>query len=236
MGQRADSSARQSRPVIGITTDIVEAGGRLKADCSLAYAMCVEKAGGTPILLPPIVGLIAEHVRLCDGFVLTGGDDPKMEPFGVPTHPQAKVIHPDRQEYEVGLLEALRAGRPDAPVLGVCLGMQLMALHAGGKLDQFLPETLATHAMHKNKEHPVAPVCDARCAFPLTGVVWSNHRQAVQEPGKLAVIARSNDGVIEAIRDPARRWYFGVQWHPERTAAADLGQRILNDLVSASSH
>jgi putative glutamine amidotransferase len=230
MTERADKSGW---PVIGITMDIVEANGRLKADCSLAYAACVEKAGGVPIMLPPIVGLIGEHLQLCDGFVFTGGDDPKTEEFGVPTHPQAKPVHPQRQAYELGLLEELRVRRPEVPVLGVCLGMQLMALHAGGRMNQSLPDTLPTHADHKNAEHAVAAVDVAKCAIPLSGVVWSNHRQAVAEPGKLAVLARSADGVVEAIGDPARPWYCGVQWHPERTKSPETGQRVFQELVVA---
>jgi putative glutamine amidotransferase len=222
------------KPLIGITMDVVAtAEGRLKVDCGLAYASCVEAAGGVPVMLPPIVRMIGEQMRQCDGFILTGGDDPKMEAFGVPTHPKAKVIHPRRQEYELALLEALEKERPRAPVLGVCLGMQLMSLRAGGRLDQFLPDTLATHAMHKNSEHAVVP---ERGHDFRAGRVWSNHRQAMVGAGRLAVVARSEDGVIEAVRDLARHWYLGVQWHPERTAEDSLGQRILNDLVSASSH
>lgn len=230
----ANNSSKR-RPLIGITTDVVETNGRLKADCGLAYAMCIERAGGIPILLPPIASLIHEHLRLCDGFVFTGGDDPRMEAFGVATHPQAKVIHPNRQAYELGLLAALATDRPEAPVLGICLGMQLMSLHAGGKLNQFMPDTLPTHAQHKNAEHEVVPVRDAASPFTLAGVVWSNHRQAVEHPGTLRIIAKSPDQVIEAVTDPSRPWYLGVQWHPERTAAAPLGQRILNDLVSSCS-
>ena len=64
-----------------------------------------------------------------------GGDDPRTEPFGEPTHPKATPVEPERQAFETALLEELQR-RPGAPVLGVCLGMQMMALHAGGKLNQ----------------------------------------------------------------------------------------------------
>ena len=65
-----------------------------------------------------------------------------MERWGVPTHPRAKPVDGRRQAFEVALLEALDA-HPARPVLGVCLGMQLMALHAGGGLDQHLPDSLS---------------------------------------------------------------------------------------------
>lgn len=224
-----------TNPIIGITMDVSETNGRLKYDVSAAYAACIVKAGGTPIHLPPIAAHIPRHLAMCNGFILTGGDDPKMEQFGVPTHPQAKVIHPERQAYELGLLAALEAQAPDKPVLGVCLGMQLMCLHAGGKLNQFLPDTLPTHAIHKNAEHRVVPIRgqpDDLMSQPAT--VWSNHRQAIDHGGKLTVIGTSEDNVIEAVRNPARRWCVGVQWHPERTADPMLGQRFLSELVSAS--
>src|SRR5690242_4757214 len=117
-------------PIIGITTDVTDPGGGkpLRLDCSLAYARCVTAAGAVPVLLPPILESIHEHLRLFDGFVFTGGDDPRTEAFGAPTHPAAKPVHPDRQKYELALLEMLRSRRPGAPVLGVCLGMQMMTL------------------------------------------------------------------------------------------------------------
>ncbi len=226
-----------TNPIIGITMDVSETNGRLKYDVSAAYAACIVKAGGTPIHLPPIAAHIPRHLAMCNGFILTGGDDPRMEQFGVPTHPQAKVIHPERQGYELGLLAALEAQAPDKPVLGVCLGMQLMCLHAGGKLNQFLPDTLPTHAIHKNAEHRVAPVRGPQSARFLSqeGIVWSNHRQAIEDAGTLSVIGRSEDKVIEAVNSPSRRWWLGVQWHPERTTDAAMGQRLLNELVSVSS-
>lgn len=226
------NNCRPTTPfTIGITMDVVTTPeGRVKTDCSLAYAACVERAGAVPLMLPPLTASIPDQLRLCDGFILTGGDDPRMEHFGVPTHPRAKVIHPQRQEYELALLAELEK-RSSTPVLGICLGMQLMALHRGGSLNQHLPDTLATHALHKQAEHDVYPV--SGCALVGRGRVWSNHRQAVSDPGRLKVAARSDDGVIEAVFDPAHRFFVGVQWHPERTSDERMGQRILNDLVSS---
>ncbi len=229
------SDYSQMPPLIGITTDIVDPGqGKpLKADCSLAYARCVAAAGGVPILLPPIVELAPHHATLCDGFVFTGGDDPRTEEFGVPTHPAAKPLHRDRQRYELVLLDLLRQDHPAAPVLGVCLGMQMMALHAGGKLNQDMAGTLPTAAQHRG-EHEIMPVHGQKSRLPIEpGRVWSNHHQAVQDPGSLKVIAASPDGVVEAVVGPDRPFYCGVQWHPERTAAQGLGMGIFAALVGA---
>lgn len=223
------------QPIIGITTDLSDPGGGkpLRVDCSSAYARCVAAAGGVPILLPPIPSLAAEHLRLCDGFVLTGGDDPRTEAFGEPTHPEAKPVHPDRQAYELALLDLLRLRRPAAPVLGICLGMQMMALHAGARLNQHLPDTTPAAAQHRGV-HPIVPTPGSSPLPLIRGEVWSNHHQAVASPGPLVVLARSPDDVIEAVADLKRRFYVGVQWHPERTEDATLGQGVFAALVRAT--
>jgi putative glutamine amidotransferase len=192
-------------------------------------------------------------VRRCDGFVLTGGDDPRTEPFGEPTHPQACLIHPLRQEYETELLRALLiAGKP---VLGICLGMQMMALVAGGRINQHMPDSVSTARDHRAEDaqrtgrdamHAIvpdlgAPACPAtRLLSAATGGsgpphVASRHHQAVSDPGSLRVIARAHDGVIEAVTDPSRPYYIGVQWHPERTEHPALGLDLFRALVQAAS-
>jgi putative glutamine amidotransferase len=165
-----------------------------------------------------------------DAFVFTGGDDPKTEPFGQPTHPKADVMSQERQAFEVALLEALSLHHPDKPVLGVCLGMQLMALVAGGRLNQHLPDDTPTSEDHLHDHaHAIVPSCEAIAS----GEVTSHHHQAVSEPGRLRVSGRAHDGVIESIDDPARAFYLGVQWHPERTPDAPLGRGLFDRLVSA---
>lgn len=224
-------------PLIGITTDITDPGqGKPpRLDCSLAYSRCVADAGGIPVLLPPILALAPHHANLCDGFIFTGGDDPRTEAFGVPTHPDARPMHQVRQAYELALLDLLRDSRPAAPVLGICLGMQMMALHAGGKLNQHLPDSHATAASHRGV-HDVEPSGEPSPLPIARGRVLSNHHQAVSEPGPLVVTARSADEVIEAMSDPRRPFYCAVQWHPERTADAALGQRLFERLVAAAKH
>ena len=147
------------RPIIGITMDLAEVptatGTRLRAECGMAYAACVAKAGGTPIFLPPIEADIPQHLAMVHGLVLTGGGDPRMEPFGRPTHPEAQLMHEQRQRYETALLAAINP-KPELPVLGICLGMQMLALAAGGTLEQHLPDRLGDAAeRHRAGTHPI---------------------------------------------------------------------------------
>lgn len=228
------------KPMVGITTDVVAHPNGERVFTYRPYVEAVVRAGGVPVLLPPVaevVGGVGAYVDRLDAFVLTGGDDPCTEHFGEPTHAKVTRVHEDRQAFETGLLEELARVRPEVPVLGVCLGMQMMALVAGGRLEQYMPETCATHEVHWGQEHAVEPMGDAGIAggkgMVLRGVVHSKHKQGVAEAGRLVVIARAPDGVAEAVCDPARRFYVGVQWHPERTGDTAVGQGVFEALVNA---
>jgi len=219
-------------PRIGITCDVD--GGRHQV--RRAYADLVYRAGGMPLLVPfaPAGGPAGADsaaeacVDLFDGFILSGGDDPDTTAWGVPMHPEATPVDPDRQAFESALLRALDR-RAEKAVLGVCLGMQMMALHAGGELDQFLADDLPTAGDHwGQKMHAVT----GRLG---NGLVLSHHRQAMRDPGSLRVVATAGDGVIEAVDDLVRAFYLGVQWHPERTEDERLGAALVAQLVAAAA-
>jgi putative glutamine amidotransferase len=241
--------------IVGLTCSLDDKEARIRE----TYLRAVALAGGVPILLPPpgaratdslkesvsspdsmnaepLHAIARAHLDLCHAIVFTGGPDPRTERYGEPTHPAAEPLHPDRQRYEEALLTALDERRA-IPVLGVCLGMQLMALHAGGSLNQHLPDDTPTHADHMNDRlHAIVPIAGAPIPS-VGGAITSHHHQAVRNPGRLRIIARAPDGVIEAIDDPARHFYLGVQWHPERTTDPALGARLFERLIrSASPH
>lgn len=228
-----------ARPVIGITVDnkanSVESG---QYESAIAYSRAVADAGGVPLLLPQRPELADEYAALCDGFMLTGGADAHMQTFGKPMHAMAKPMAIERQAFELALMAA--ADRfAEKPQLGICMGMQMMALHRGGDLHQHLPDILgepvaASHV--KNNRHRVS--IDTANAFlaandaAVTTVV-SSHHQAVKDAGTLRVIARSEDGVVEAVDDPARPFYLGVQWHPERGGDDALSLGLIARFVRA---
>lgn len=232
-------------PIIGITVDNLNntaASGRY--DCGIGYSRAVARFGGTPVLLPHEIDRVEHNIALCHGFIFTGGVDPDTRAFGQPVHPNARVMDPQRQAFELAMLERLRNDRPSAPCLGICLGMQLMALHAGGRLNQYLPDTLgeaaAGHSGHQPHGITLEPhaagkiITDTQLQAGEDLSVSSHHQQAVADAGAMRVIATAPDGVIEAIDDPQRRWYVGVQWHPERGEDGPLNQRLLQLFVAAA--
>ena len=119
--------AVDGRPTIGITADVArDAKGRVRHQVAAAYVEAVVAAGGLPLVLPADDAIRADLLRSVDGVVMTGGDDIDMRAFGVPLHAQAQPMDPVRQSAEFALLRALDRA-PRMPVLGICLGMQLVA-------------------------------------------------------------------------------------------------------------
>lgn len=215
---------------------------RRRYELAVAYVDAVSRSGGVPIVLPHQPQHAAAYALRCDGLMLTGGDDPAMEPFGEVTDPRARVIDPQRQAFELALLAAA-VQRSEVAVLGICLGMQLMALAAGGRLDQYMPDHLPGACDHQDdRRHAVIAEASDSAVAHLMGrprggdgsMVISSHRQAVTDPGRLRCIARSPDGVIEAVDDPARPFYIGVQWHPERGGDEPLSLGLIGAFVRAA--
>jgi putative glutamine amidotransferase len=232
-------------PIIGITADLVEVSAegappgsppRRRVIQAMTYVDAVRSAGGMPVLLPPLPELAREQCRAVHALLFTGGQDVDMRRFGQENHPAARLMHPQRQEHELALLKAADE-TPRLPVLGVCLGMQLMCLHRGGTLIQHLPDVLPSADRHLHDTlHPILQEPGVRLEHGELppGSAASSHHQGVDSPGSLRTVARSDDGVIEAVDDGTRPFYFGVQWHPERTPDDGLGAAIVGRLVRAA--
>ena len=220
--------AHSTRPRIGITADIArDEHGRARHQVRATYIDAVIAAGGLPIILPADANLRAELIAAVDGVIIIGGDDVDTRPLGIPLHPQAKVMDAVRQAADLALLKQLDA-TPEMPVLGICLGMQLMGIHHGAKLIQHLGDQLPDSDRHRNDyQHMVTSALG-------DGLVASSHHQALGSAAHLEVIGVSDDGVIEAIRDAARPFYVGVQWHPERTEDKTMGLGVIRRLVDAA--
>ncbi|GAB3955944.1 gamma-glutamyl-gamma-aminobutyrate hydrolase family protein [Micromonospora vulcania] len=192
----------------------------------------VTAAGGRAVVLPPDDeddGVLA----VLDGLLLAGGADVGPGRYGQPADPRTEY-RPDRDAGELTLLAGALAS--DLPVLGVCRGMQLLAVAYGGTLHQHLPDVVG-HEAHRPAPgvygaHPVRFAPGSLAATVLVGVdrVNSYHHQAIADPGRLAVTGWAADGVIEAVEDPSRPFVLGVQWHPEN----ELDPRPITALVGAA--
>lgn len=227
-------------PVIGISTYREPARFRMwdvTADVlHAAYARSVEAVGGAPVLLPPQAEDAASAlVERLDGLIIAGGADVDPELYGAEPHPATGDSRPDRDEWELALLRA--AEEIQLPLLGVCRGMQLLAVSVGGALDQHVPDAVGHegHAPGLDVYGSVTvEVARGSLLHRLIGdqveVACHHHQAVVAHPG-LVASAWAADGTLEAIEDPDTAFRIGVQWHPE--TADDQG--LFAGLVAAAS-
>ena len=207
--------------LIGITCGWQEQEARHIVNDS--YVLAVKKAGGIPLLIPALDESQAEDVyNSIDGIIFTGGDDP--DPFFYGEEPEEGLgdVTPRRDSFELALARCALKG--EKPVLGICRGIQLLNIAAGGTLYQDLKgHTRQQHrqiAPRWHTSHRVEIEKQSRLYQTIKNEsvrVNSFHHQAVREVGKgLWVVARSLDGMIEAIEavDP-QKYLLGLQWHPE---------------------
>ncbi len=237
-----------------ITTSTVlrspEAREQQSAIAHLIYADLIHRAGATPILLPNLHFEDAEDILTAfDGLLLTGGADIAPAQFGEVEHHELGSVDQTRDTVELALTRA--AYKRDIPVLGICRGIQVMAVAAGGSLWQDIPTQLPENIGHSQTvgraevSHQVTVAADSQlgdilCAGATAGElrlgVNSFHHQATKECGTLYPVAYSDDGVVEGLEARGARFIIGVQWHPEEMAGTDQQQnRLFVEFVRAAS-
>ena len=231
------------RPVIGVTTYIESASwaawvGVRAALVPHAYVRQLEEAGALALLVPPraeVDEAFAHDVldRL-DGLVIAGGADVEPRRYGARPDPSVQVVRPDRDDLELLLARVTVERR--TPVLGICRGMQVMAVAAGGELEQHLPDRAGTiphlGSPGTYTQHRVTTVEGTRVAEVLGASVEvpsSHHQSVLTHPG-YRVAARASDGTLEAMEDPEQPFRLAVQWHPE----VGDDPRLFQALVAAS--
>ncbi len=226
------------RPIVGITTDIqLAAFGAWEEESALVptdYVRAVERAGGRALLVPPSDGGIEETLEVLDGIVFSGGSDLGPGTYGHDPHPETKGVLEERDRAELALLHA--ALERDMPVLAVCRGSQILNVGLGGDLVQHLPDVVG-HDEHKHTpgeyaDHDVTLERGTRLGALLGdhAPVKSHHHQGFGRIGSgLREAARAEDGTVEALEDPARRFALGVLWHPEAGADTRLFEAFVEE-------
>jgi putative glutamine amidotransferase len=226
------------RAVIGITTYLTSARfGAWEEDAALvpaAYVRAVEAAGGRPLLVPPSMEAIDETLDRLDGLLFSGGSDLDPELYGQEAHAETDGIVPERDRAELALLCA--ALERDMPVLAVCRGSQVLNVALGGDLVQHLPEVVGDdkhkHTPGSFADHDVDLLPGTRVQRLLGdhAPVKSHHHQGYGRIGDgLQEAARAEDGTVEALEDPSRRFTLGVLWHPEAGEDFALFEELVNE-------
>jgi putative glutamine amidotransferase len=227
------------KPVVGITTYLTRATfGSWEEETALVpadYVRAIERAGGRALLVPPSEDAIEETLDALDGVVFSGGADLDPELYGQEPHPETKGVQGERDRGELALLQAALAR--DMPVLAVCRGSQVLNVALGGDLVQHLPEVVGDekhkHTPGEYADHDVDVDPDTRLGSLIgdRAPVKSHHHQGFGRLGEgLRESARAEDGTLEALEDPSRRFALGVLWHPE--AGEDM--RLFEALVEES--
>jgi putative glutamine amidotransferase len=240
-------------PVIGITSDYNDGdpkrpGGREATYFLRArYVRAVEAAGGLPLILPITDNRrrIARLLALVDGLLLTGSG-PDLDPrlYREAQRYRFKIMSGERTGFELSL--AKQAVERELPTLGICGGMQLLNVAAGGSLYQDLPAQLKTLIKHQQPMSATKPShwVTVEPGTRLHAIVKSkkirvnsSHHQSVKRiaPG-LIVNARATDGVIEGLESPDHPFLVGVQWHPEFLYTTDpVSRKLFERLLAAAA-
>jgi putative glutamine amidotransferase len=229
------------RPVIGVSCYGERAAwGAWDVDAVVlhrAYVEALETSGAAVVIVPPVTDepSIDAIVSRLDGLVLAGGADVNPADYGDAPHQTTDRPRLDRDRTERRLYRAARD--EGIPVLGICRGMQVMAVESGGRLIQDLPDAGfgSTHreAPGTFTEHAATFVSGsliARLLASTEATVNSSHHQAVGDPGTLTVTGHAADGTVEVLEDPDAAFVLGVQWHPEMSD----DRRLFEALVHAA--
>jgi putative glutamine amidotransferase len=230
------------KPRIAITLELSAKGERCLNFLDLAYAECVERAGGLPIYFPslPSSPLADEAVAMIDGLVLTGGADIHPSYYGEEINSPVILSPNQRTDFDIYLFRA--SLKADKPILAICHGMQVMNVALGGSLIQDIPSQIPGSLSHRGEKdylparHKVTIECGSRLADFMKGMVGfevsSTHHQAVKTLGKnLQISARAPDGIIEGIELPDHSKVIGIQWHPEKDPQNEPSRRLFQALV-----
>ena len=211
----------ENRPVIGITANYSD----IDATVRDRYYKQIINAGGVPVIIPPIAdtAIVADTLEKVDGILLTGGGD--YNPLWCGEEPSPKLHNINKERDAAELILTRLAYNKQIPMLGICRGIQTLAMALGGHVAQDISsQATIKHSQDADREEATHSVIieEGSILFSIyhnrigSLPVNSFHHQAVDNPGSLfRATAHSKDGIIEAIESTEYKNVMGVQWHPE---------------------
>ncbi len=224
------------QPVIGITGNYED----LTCKLGQGYYQSVVAAGGVPVIIPPVADTdtIVNTLSRIDGLILSGGGD--FNPLWTGEEPSVKLGGINKERDLPELLITRLAYNRQIPMLGICRGIQTLAIALGGEVDQDISDKgTVKHSQNADRSEPTHSVTIAHDSILAQLynheriAVNSFHHQAVKAPGdKFRVVAKAADGIIEAIESTEFKSILGVQWHPE---CLETGLPLFQWLVGEAS-
>ncbi|NPV69519.1 MAG: gamma-glutamyl-gamma-aminobutyrate hydrolase family protein [Firmicutes bacterium] len=234
----------KSSPVIGVTSDCAQDG---RIHVRRNYVEPLVRLDAVPLLVPAVesdYGATADALaRELDGLLLTGGADIDPRYFGEDPVPGVYGISVERDEMEIALARSFLA--VDKPILGICRGLQLLNVAAGGSLIQDIPSQEPRAGEHRLRRTPRGWGLHEVTISPGTAIerilgksnarVNSRHHQAIKDVATgLEVTAMACDGVIiEAVESRSHRFVVAVQWHPEDLYPGEDSVRLFSHFIEA---
>ena len=233
---------KRSKPLVGLNADFRAAKKDAPAFSyvSAGYYDAIVKAGGIPLILPPVADEtdLGRLLDMLDGMLMVGGADLDPRRDGFMLHPSVRPLDNRREDFDRMLVRMV--AKRKMPVFGIGVGMQLLNIHQGGNLLLHIPEDLPKALPHKDPldaahRHglEVTPGSLMERVYGDGEIrVNSLHHMAIDEvaPG-FRVTARCPDGVVEAIESTTKWFAFGTQFHPEADSASALDLRIFEEFI-----
>lgn len=216
----------QTRPVIGILTNVKYADylGTDHIYVNDEYVLSIDKVHGIPILIPPVMSydVLDYYIKICDGFLLSGGGDINPIYTNQEPSPYLGTINNQLDNFQIILTKKILRSRK--PILGICRGIQILNAALGGTTLQDLKEWNTPTILHMQCSERYQGIHKVHFEkgstlyklFGEASFVNSYHHQAVDKPGTgVSITGRSSDQIIEAIELKNYTFCVGVQWHPE---------------------
>lgn len=200
------------------------------------YFESVARAGGMPLMLPPIPSLvhdIPDLLRQVDAVVLHGGGDVDPRRYGQqPTAEQLYGIVPEHDEVELAVVSA--ALELDVPMLAICRGMQVLNVAMGGTLQQDIGNESHWFAQHEVTLEAGSQIAKAIGSETVSAGHCVHHQALDRVADGLRVVGHTADGIVHACELTSGAWVVATQWHPEDTSATDVQQQSLFEALVAA--